>query len=596
MIRICVLLCLSITLQIFAADIANPNEAAFIRQWLLLAPLENPDGANDDERVRRAHDFDYINGEAQARPQAGDVIAGKRWRSYKHTGFKSDLMEDIGPIEQVTAYYYAEVPAAETKSVFLSLGSDDTVKAWLNGSLVHSHLDRRSVVADHQLIPVQLKKGINRLLIKVVNNRLGWGLACRFLDPAQFRGFLQDQCTNADLEFNAVFAGNALPTFKLTVPLWMTTAFGDQATVTVDYYDAHYNKVESAGPLGRYGAVVTITPPNDYGAIGKRVRYITLYKGAQWMGRGEQRAMQWRDFPYALPAAYGISGALSTSAKNALAEFAKTSFVSQANNESMAVLLAAVQESTSEENGVTLDVVQRDEAWWRGLRKKMQISEYQCAVQLPADYNPDQTRRWPLLLFLHGSGGRGTTDVKSAHQVIPDALEENAEAAGFILAAPLCYPNRSWSVASLSTLLDQLEQRYQIDPDRIYLTGLSMGGGGSWLLAGAQPERFAAIVPICGWVRDVSKAADMAELPCWIHHGADDRAVTLDNSVRMLEALQEHGSKAILTVFPQTNHENAWLKAYADKRLYTWLAANSRQHPVWPDPSFKTPIEQVVSP
>lgn len=569
-----------------AVEFHESGKGHFIQQWLLLAPLENPAAETDAQRVRRAHAHDYLDGEAAAQPRVGDQEGQMKWRTYTHKKENADLMEDVGPIEQVTAYFYTNIHSTYADSVYLSLGSDDTVKAWLNGQLVHSHIDRRSTVLDHQLIPVQLQAGQNTLLIKVVNNRLGWGLACRILTQSAFQTFMQDAYTNAGLIYDAVFAGTALPRVRLDAPLWMSTAFGPQARVEVDFYDADYNRVTRAEKVGRYGAIVKIIPPNDDGQIGVRKRFITFYKGEQWIGRRQLGGLNWEEFPYTLPAAYGIPQVTKPAAQAALATFTKTSFFNRWQDEEMAILLAGLYEMHHEKTTSTLDIRERDAQWWRGLRKQLGMLAYQCRVQLPTNYQEEAHKPFPLLLFLHGSGGRRTTDVKSAHTFIPDALERHAKEFGFILAAPLCYPNSSWSVESLALLLDELAQKYRVDKQRVYLSGLSMGGGGSWLLAGAESQRFAALAPICGWVRDVSQADKIARIPCWIHHGAIDRAVTLDNSQRMLEAIRAHGSQAVLTVFPQTNHENAWLKAYRNKNLFKWMAANALGKPVWPSPQY----------
>src|SRR5487761_1734967 len=122
-------------------------------------------------------------------------------------------------------------------------------------------------------------------------------------------------------------------------------------------------------------------------------------------------------------------------------------------------------------------------------------------LYLPTDYDAGQDRRWPLVLFLHGSGERGDDVQLVTQQGLPKLVEEG-ENFPFLLVSPQC-PERGWwtteeNSAALAALLDEIEQNYAVDPDRVYVTGLSMGGYGTWALATAYPQRFAAIVPICG--------------------------------------------------------------------------------------------------
>ena len=118
-------------------------------------------------------------------------------------------------------------------------------------------------------------------------------------------------------------------------------------------------------------------------------------------------------------------------------------------------------------------------------------------LSLPEGYGEDAARRCPLLLFLHGIGERGEDLERIKRHGLPRVIERG-DRLPFIVASPQCPPGEWWDVGTLVALLDEVEERYAVDPDRIYVTGLSMGGYGTWRLALAQPERFAAIAPICG--------------------------------------------------------------------------------------------------
>ena len=202
----------------------------------------------------------------------------------------------------------------------------------------------------------------------------------------------------------------------------------------------------------------------------------------------------------------------------------------------------------------------------------------QFLFYLPKDYNPKSRQRWPLMLFLHGAGERGTNVQRSAVHG-PLKLVKQGKDFPFIIVAPLCPNDELWENGPLLKLLDHVEKKFAVDKNRVYLTGLSMGGYGTWRLGLAHPEKFAAIAPICGGglMIDVilagygKKVNPLKALPVWAFHGAKDPLVPLDESERMINALKKSGSTEVkLTVYPKVAHDS-WEQAYEDPALYEWL-------------------------
>lgn len=201
---------------------------------------------------------------------------------------------------------------------------------------------------------------------------------------------------------------------------------------------------------------------------------------------------------------------------------------------------------------------------------------------LPPDYAPRSSKRWPLLVFLHGAGERGTNVQRVAIHG-PLKLVRQGRQFPFLILAPLCPEGRRWETESLSRFLDAALKKYAVDERRVYLTGLSMGGYGTWSLGLAQPERFAAIAPICGggMLIDIliarrSNATALQNLPVWAFHGARDTVVPLDESERMVNALRKLGAKEVkLTVYPDAGHD-AWTETYNNPEFYDWLLAHRR--------------------
>ena len=190
---------------------------------------------------------------------------------------------------------------------------------------------------------------------------------------------------------------------------------------------------------------------------------------------------------------------------------------------------------------------------------------------LPEGYAEQQ--HWPLMMFLHGAGERGN-DLRPVKIHGPPKLVEQRGDFPFVLVSPQCPPGRWWSPEVLSALLDEILHDYSIDEDRVYLTGLSMGGFGTWRLAIEHPDRFAAIAPVCGggtpYVLDRIK-----HIPTWVFHGAKDGVVPLSESQRMVDALEACGGNVKFTVYPEAEHDS-WTETYDNPELYEWFLSHRR--------------------
>jgi len=201
---------------------------------------------------------------------------------------------------------------------------------------------------------------------------------------------------------------------------------------------------------------------------------------------------------------------------------------------------------------------------------------------VPKDYDAKGKKRWPLLLFLHGAGERGT-DVQRVAIHGPMSLVKQGKDFPFIIVAPLCPDGERWQNENLVKLLDHVERKFSVDTNRVYLTGLSMGGYGTWQLGVSYSDRFAAIAPICGGgeVIDVILSGygkpvnPVKRLPVWAFHGAKDPAVPVEESERMMKAMNRIGAtEAKLTVYPNAEH-NSWTETYNNPAFYDWLMSHT---------------------
>lgn len=207
-------------------------------------------------------------------------------------------------------------------------------------------------------------------------------------------------------------------------------------------------------------------------------------------------------------------------------------------------------------------------------------TRYLC--YLPKDYNPKIGQRWPLMLFLHGAGERGT-NLQSVAIHGPLSLVKQGREFPFVIVAPQCPEGQDWANEPLLKLLDHVTKKFAVDTNRVYLTGLSMGGYGTWRLGLAHPEKFAAIVPICGggalidvFLEGDKKIRLLKDLPIWAFHGAKDSVVPPGESERMVELVKKLGVKEVkLTIYPEANH-NSWAETYNNPEVYEWLLKHSR--------------------
>lgn len=194
-------------------------------------------------------------------------------------------------------------------------------------------------------------------------------------------------------------------------------------------------------------------------------------------------------------------------------------------------------------------------------------------LYLPAHYESSQ-KKWPLLLFLHGAGERGN-DLLKVKLHGPPKLIAQGQKFPFIIVAPQCPEDQWWDIETLDKLLKDVTAEYRIDTTRRYLTGLSMGGYGTWALATEYPDRFAAIAPVCGG-GDPSKAESIKHIPIWVFHGAKDEVVPIEKSQEMVAALTALGADVKFTVYPEAAHDS-WTKTYNNPELYEWFLRNKKQ-------------------
>ncbi len=193
-------------------------------------------------------------------------------------------------------------------------------------------------------------------------------------------------------------------------------------------------------------------------------------------------------------------------------------------------------------------------------------------LYFPKDYNKNKDL-FPLILFLHGAGERGD-NIERVKRHGPPKIVEAGEDLPFVIVSPQCKDNLWWDSDELFAFLLEIISKYNIDANRIYLTGLSMGGFGTWDLAIKHPDFFAAIAPVCGG-GDPTKVCEIKNLPIWVFHGAKDPIVPIKRSEEMVEALKACSGDLNFTIYPNAAHDS-WTETYNNLTLYEWFLAHRK--------------------
>lgn len=351
--------------------------------------------------------------------------------------------------------------------------------------------------------------------------------------------------------------------------------------ITTRFYDAQFNEVKQADKPGRYGAVVEIDTAGT-----KVYRFATLYR--------IPTKIFWQETPMPISAQLlpeiGLNPIVLRNQQREIGDMIKNSFIDDDNNvsASMAILFAGLSDTPPDAPPAVArtNAIARNADWWFELRGRLGLGEkYPYLVDLPQGYYADSGRHWPLVLFLADADDRGD-DIRHVRRSGLAGLIAGGKQLPAVVVSPQCPLNEDWNVRVLSRLIDEVSAKYHVDSDRVYLTGISAGGDASWALAMAYPERFAAVVPICG-EGDFADAARLKNVPIWAFHGLNDEVVPVNETTNMVEAIRAAGGHPHMTLFPHAGH-GSWDQAYTNEALYKWMFAQKRGQPEVMTPGVPT--------
>jgi predicted peptidase len=210
----------------------------------------------------------------------------------------------------------------------------------------------------------------------------------------------------------------------------------------------------------------------------------------------------------------------------------------------------------------------------KGLNQNPKDVNYHYIAYTPKEYKYDTLNKWPLIIYLHGGSSRGTDTMKLYCCGIPDQIWRGREFP-FIIVAPQCPINQRWTTDNwFENFYNEVTTKYRVDTNNVYLTGVSLGGEGTWYLAIKYPEKFAAIAPMSGFTRNmdyIMKNTDrLIDIPIWAFHGKEDKVVQFEETEWMINRLEGKNKDLKFTAEPGVGHSIDWL-VYPKQELYDWF-------------------------
>jgi pimeloyl-ACP methyl ester carboxylesterase len=373
----------------------------------------------------------------------------------------------------------------------------------------------------------------------------------------------------------SVFGEAEFPKIDFTDPEAAESLLGPYK-VKIRFYDSQHRLVERADKAGRYGAVVDIE--SDHAPVIRQC--LTLFRLANKVHFWNERAILMGE----LPEGMGISSKVQKQQSAILGGlFMKMLGPTAYGMDPVPTTLAYLHEvsDTAPRLGPNNAARIANEVWWHEQRKQMgDLPAYKYLVHLPLDAKGSSNKHWPAILSLHGAGENGD-DLRIVAHVGP--LQKRAlkpQAFPFIVITPQCPAREIWNVTLLADLVREVLDKYPIDPDRLYVTGGSMGGFGTWALAAAHPDWFAAAAVVSGG-GDAEEARNLVNLPMWVIHGDDDEVVATERGIELVRALRALHGRVRFTLYHAVGHD-AGSPTWLGDSLYDWFLQQRRGQPKQP--------------
>ncbi len=544
----------------------------FIRDWLILGPFPNPrDKLSSPDGGYQTDYLQGLGGEEKAvlttntqisfKDEKGNnqVAKAPRARTASSGVFHFDTVFERADYK--LAYAFCYVRSDKDQIVTSYFGSNDDAKIWINGELVHEYPGGRSCSPRQDVFSFQLKQGLNPILIKVCERWGDWAFVIEvftdeFLAQMTQRPLVRalrqiqdlDLCLKGHNNDEFLAKLGAFPEVRWTNPYHVEKLLG-KFPLQIRWFDSRAEEISKPQGIGWYTAIVEGVSPD--GIVIRRAKQFYCCaegKGAAAQSRTETEG-QWR--PH-------------SSLNESGPEEPIVQLLKQGPDGALAVSFLAKQQKGTKK--LTLSPGKYARSFDRLLNKGQSCLYW---LYLPKGYGR-KNQKWPMILVLHASYQQGR-DLSTIGTPIPPNVEDIKNDFPFVVVTPQC-PDEydAWPSDLLIDLIDHIVLKYGVDAQRIYVTGVSLGGRGTWSVAVDYPERFAAIVPVCGTYDHPERISIIQDVPVWAFHGDQDKTVLFSEVKEMVEDLKACGGNVKFTIYEGAGH-NISGRTYRNKELYRWL-------------------------
>ncbi len=552
--------------------------------WIIYGPIE----LEGLSLFESGLDRDYLAEAGGAAEEAADFslsllqsknAEGPLWRNAKAGLFEEDgysgvdFIEEYGSVSHAVAYAYREIEAAQARRAVLKLGSDDGVKVFLNGHVVLVNQVERALVKGEDAVSVELDEGKNRLLVKLQQAEGEWAFLARFdLDPATLSEADSNKVSDPSAvealalypDRRALPAGLPLNAYLMTKP---ASSPGSALVELKELSGATLVTVEMAS-VGRF----TLNPPAGaegvYQLTARGLGGLAAAAPAKtYIIIGDARELAAKAVSLAREEAAVADGLRATTLEFLARSVEGKIDIALNGGEKPYTALRQIWSMTQSGGGFP------EGLWRHAYTSALDSSLQPFTLYVPDGY--DRTKRYSLIVALHGASGNDYDYGKTIAAGAPS---------DFLIVSPYGRGDLSYTGAGERDVLDVLdlvEANYSVDPDRIYISGSSMGGFGTWRLAQLYPWRFAAALPFAGWTSD-ELLENIKSIPILAVHGDADDVIPYDRDLTAISVLRSLGGDAGLDLMPGVGHSaySAWTKESGPERLYEWFRPYSRT--LWP--------------
>ena len=559
-----------------ARDVEAPihilSSDGFVRDWLILGPFPNPkDKLSSPDGGYQTDYLQSLGGEEKAvlttnaqtlfkdEKENSQIVRTTRAQSASSGVFHFDTV--FKRADYKIAYAFCYIRSDKEQTVTGYFGSNDDAKIWVNRELVHQYPGARSCSPRQDTFSFQLKQGLNPILVKVCERWGDWAFVLEvftdeFLAQVKQRPLARALCQIQDLDLCLKgYIGDefppklkAFPEVQWSNPYHLERLLG-RFPLQVRWFDSQANEVSTPQGTGWYAALVEGTSPD--GILIRRAK--RFYCRAENKGRAGQRKTEdeegWK------PRSSLIESHIEKTIVQLLRE-----------GPGDAIVVSLLAEQKNKVKKPTLLPGKHARSFDR-LVKKGESCLYW--LYLPKGHG-EKNQKWPMILVLHASYQQGR-DLSRIGTPVPPNVEDIKSDFPFVVVTPQC-PDEydAWPSDLLVDLIDDIVLKYDVDARQIYVTGVSLGGRGTWSIAVDFPERFAAIVPVCGTYGHPERISRIKDVPVWAFHGDQDKVVLFSVVKKMVGDLKACGGNVRFTIYKGAGH-NISGRTYRNKELYKWL-------------------------